>query len=47
MGEGKAVDVVYVDFSKSFDTVSYSIGLEKLAASGLDRYTLCCVKNWL
>ncbi|NXH21718.1 PO23 protein, partial [Bucco capensis] len=33
--------------SKAFDTVSYSILLEKLAAHGLDRYSLCWVKNWL
>ncbi|GAB0206223.1 mitochondrial enolase superfamily member 1 [Grus japonensis] len=45
--EGKAVDVVYLDFSKTFDTISYSILLEKLAAHGLDGRTLCWVKNWL
>ena len=32
--EGKAVDVVYLDFSKVFDTVSHSI-LHKLAVRGL------------
>ncbi|KAK4830015.1 hypothetical protein QYF61_008278 [Mycteria americana] len=45
--EGKAVDVVYLDFSKAFDTVSHSILLEKLAAQGLDGCTLRWVKNWL
>ncbi|KAK4828570.1 hypothetical protein QYF61_027660 [Mycteria americana] len=45
--EGKAVDVVYLDFSKAFDTVSHSILLEKLAAHGLDGCTHHWVKNWL
>ena len=45
--EGKAVDVVYLDFSKAFDTISHSILPEKLAAHGLDGRTLCWVKNWL
>ncbi|PKU35642.1 rna-directed dna polymerase from mobile element jockey-like [Limosa lapponica baueri] len=45
--EGKAVDVVYLDFSKAFDTVSHSILLEKLAAHGLDGNTLHWAKNWL
>ena len=45
--EGKAVDVVYLDFSKAFDTVSRSILPGKLAACGLDRYTLLWVSNWL
>ncbi|GAB0208064.1 hypothetical protein GRJ2_003272100 [Grus japonensis] len=45
--EGKTVDVVYLDFSKAFDTVSHSILLEKLAAHGLDGHMLCWVKNWL
>ncbi|KAK4818318.1 LOW QUALITY PROTEIN: hypothetical protein QYF61_010780, partial [Mycteria americana] len=47
MDEGKAVDVVYLDFSKAFDTVAHSILLEKLAAYGLDECTLHWVKNWL
>ncbi|KAK4822666.1 hypothetical protein QYF61_019033 [Mycteria americana] len=45
--EGKAVDVIYLDFSKAFDTISHSILLEKLAAHGLDRHILHWVKNWL
>ena len=39
--EGTAVDVVYLDFSKAFNTISYSILLKKLAANGLHRYILC------
>jgi len=38
--EVKAVDVVYPDFSKAFDTVSHSTFPEKPVAHGLDRYTL-------
>ena len=34
--EGKADDVVYLDFSKAFDTVPHNIRMEKLAAHGLD-----------
>jgi len=45
--EGKAVDVIHLDFSKAFDTDSHSILLEKLAAHGLDGCTLCWIKNWL
>ncbi|GAB0210316.1 mitochondrial enolase superfamily member 1 [Grus japonensis] len=45
--EGKAVDVVFLDFSKAFDTVPYSILLHKLSNCGMGRYTLCWVKNWL
>jgi len=45
--EGKAVDIIYLDFSKAFDTIPHSILLEKLAASGLDGCTLQWMKNWL
>ena len=41
VNEGKALDVVYLDFSKHFDTVSHCILLGKLAAHGLDGYTVC------
>ena len=44
--EGKAVHVVYLDFSKAFDTVYHSILLGKLAARDLDR-SLLWVRNWL
>jgi len=45
--EGKAVDVVYLDFSKAFDNVPHSILLEKLAAHGLDGCILQWIKNRL
>ncbi|GAB0179120.1 mitochondrial enolase superfamily member 1 [Grus japonensis] len=45
--EGKAVDVIYLDFSKAFDTVFHSSLLQKLAAYGLDGCMLHWVKNWL
>jgi len=41
------VDVVYLDFSKAFDTVPHSNLLEKLAAHGLDGCTHCWIKKWL
>jgi len=47
VNEGKAMDVIYLDFNKAFDTVPHSVLLEKLAAHGLDGCTLCWVKNWL
>ena len=47
VNERKAVDVVHLDYSKAFDTVSHSILLQKLAACGLDRYTLDWIRNWL
>jgi len=47
VNEGKAVDVIYLDLSKAFDTVLHSILLEKLAAHGLDGCTLHWTKNWL
>jgi len=45
VGEGKVVDVVYLDFSKAFETVSCRILLEKLPAHGLDGCTLHWVRT--
>ncbi|XP_046789946.1 uncharacterized protein LOC124417788 [Gallus gallus] len=47
MDEGKAASVVYLDFSKAFDTIPHNILVEKLAAHGLDGHTLQWVKRWL
>ena len=45
--EGRAVDVVYLDVSKAFDTVSYNILLEKLRKCGLDEWSVRWIENWL
>jgi len=45
--EGKAVDVIYLDLSKAFNTVSHSILLERLAAHGSDGCPLHWMKNGL
>ncbi|CAM5095626.1 unnamed protein product, partial [Natator depressus] len=45
--EGKAVDVLFLDFSKAFDTVSHSILVSKLKKYGLDECTLRWVESWL
>ena len=43
--EGRAVDVVYLDFSKTFDTVSHNILLGKLRKCGLDGLTVRWMEN--
>ncbi|CAM5146443.1 unnamed protein product [Natator depressus] len=44
---GKAVDVIYLDFSKAFDTVSCSILASKLKKYGLDEWTIRWIESWL
>ncbi|CAM4641641.1 unnamed protein product [Lepidochelys kempii] len=46
VNEGKAVDMLFLDFSKAFDTVSHSI-LVKLKKYGLDGCTTRWVESWL
>jgi len=38
--EGRAVDVVYLNFSKAFNTVSHNICLGKLRKRGLDEWSV-------
>ncbi|CAM4422758.1 unnamed protein product, partial [Lepidochelys kempii] len=45
--EGKAVDVLFIDFSKAFDTVSHSILASKLKKYGLDEWTIRWIESWL
>ncbi|CAM5107079.1 unnamed protein product [Eretmochelys imbricata] len=44
---GKAVDVIYLDFSKAFDTVSHSMIASKLRTYGLDERTIRWIESWL
>ncbi|CAM4559525.1 unnamed protein product [Lepidochelys olivacea] len=45
--EGKAVDVLFLNFSKAFDTVSHSILVSKLKKYGLHGCTTRWVESWL
>jgi len=45
--KGRATDVVYLDFSKAFDTVSHNILLGKLRKCGLDEWSVRWIENWL
>lgn len=45
--EGRAADVVYLDFSKTFNSVSLKILLEKLMKYSLDEQTVRWVESWL
>ncbi|CAM4597074.1 unnamed protein product [Lepidochelys kempii] len=45
--EGKAVDVLFLDFSKVFDTVFHSILASKLKKYGLDEWTIRWIESWL
>ncbi|PKU43692.1 rna-directed dna polymerase from mobile element jockey-like [Limosa lapponica baueri] len=47
LDRGKAVDIVYLDFCKAFDTVPHSVLLRKLVNHGIGKRTLHWVKNWL
>ncbi|CAM5077028.1 unnamed protein product [Eretmochelys imbricata] len=45
--DGKAVDVLFLDFRKAFDTVSHSILASKLKKYGLDEWTIRWIESWL
>jgi len=45
--EGRAVDVVYLDFSKAFDTVSHNIHIGKLKECGLDELSVRWIEKCL
>ena len=43
--EGRAVDIVYLDFSKAFDTVSHKILIDRLLMYRLDEQTVRWIEN--
>ena len=47
MDRGKAVDVIYLDLCKAFDTVPYNILVSKLERHQFDRWITQWIKNWL
>ncbi|CAM4634175.1 unnamed protein product [Caretta caretta] len=47
VGEGKAVDVLFLDFSTAFDMVSHSILASKLKKYGLDEWMIRWIESWL
>ncbi|CAM4488616.1 unnamed protein product [Lepidochelys kempii] len=47
VNEGKAVNMLFLDFSKAFDTVSHSILASKLKKYGLDEWTIRWLESWL
>jgi len=46
VAEGSAVDIVYLDFNKAFDTISHNILFMKLRKCGIGEWMVRCSDNW-
>lgn len=47
VGDGGAVDIVLIDFSRVFEIVPHKILIDKLLMYGLDGQTAWGTENWL
>lgn len=45
--ERRAVNVVYLDFSEAFDTISHNILMVEVRSCGTDDWTVRQTENWL
>lgn len=47
MDRGTAVDIIYLEFGKAFNTVSHNTFSEKLMKYRLDEKMITYTENWL